>query len=61
MAKQKIILATTSPRRHGLAQQMGLEFEIIPSNYEEDMNGNKKLTHKEMVKLFVYGKALINN
>ena len=56
MMKQKIILATTSPRRHGLAQEMGLEFEIIPSNYEEDMT--KKLKPKEMVGEFSYGKAL---
>ena len=57
MVKQKIILATTSPRRHGLAQTMGLDFDIMPSNYEEDMNSNKKLSPKEMVKLFSYGKA----
>lgn len=57
MVKQKIILATTSPRRHGLAQTMGLDFEIVPSNYEEDMTGNKKLTPQEMVKMFAYGKA----
>jgi len=56
MTKQKIILATTSPRRHGLAQTMGLEFDIVPSNYEEDMT--KKLKPKEMVMAFSYGKAL---
>jgi septum formation protein len=55
--KEQIILATTSPRRHELAQTMGLDFEIHPSNYEEDITGNKKLTPKEMVKLFAYGKA----
>jgi septum formation protein len=57
MAKQKIILATTSPRRHGLAQTMGLDFEISPSNYEEDMPKNKHLTPKQMTELFAYGKA----
>lgn len=57
MVKQKIILATTSPRRHGLAQTMGLDFEICPSNYEEDMSGNKKLSPKEMVMMFAKGKA----
>lgn len=55
MAKQKIILATTSPRRHGLAQTMGLDFEIAPSNYEEDMT--KKMKPREMVMAFSYGKA----
>ncbi len=57
MVKQKIILATTSPRRHGLAQTMGLDFEIAPSNYEEDMVKNKKRDPKEMVRIFAYGKA----
>jgi len=37
MKKKKIILASTSPRRHGLAKDMGLEFDIVPSRYEEDM------------------------
>ncbi|MBP7708411.1 septum formation protein Maf [Candidatus Pacearchaeota archaeon] len=56
MAKQKIILATTSPRRHGLAQTMGLDFEIVPSSYEEDMT--QKMNPREMVMAFSYGKAL---
>ena len=56
--KQKIILATTSPRRHGLAQTMGLDFEIVPSHYEEDMEKNKKMSPKEMVVTFAHGKAL---
>jgi len=54
--KQKIILATTSPRRHGLAQAIGLDFDIVPSNYEEDMT--KKMKPKDMVMGFAYGKAL---
>lgn len=53
--KRKIILASTSPRRHGLAQQMGLEFEIMPSRYEEDMT--LKMSAKELVKTLSYGKA----
>ncbi len=53
--KQKIILASTSPRRKELATEMGLEFEIIPSDYEEDMT--KKLSPKKMVTTFSYGKA----
>ena len=55
MVKQKIILATTSPRRHGLAQTMGLDFEIVPSNYDEDMT--RKMKPREMVMEFSYGKA----
>jgi septum formation protein len=53
--KEKIILATTSPRRKELAKQMGLDFEIIPSNYEEDMG--MKLPPKELAKTLAYGKA----
>lgn len=53
--KQKIILASTSPRRHELAKTMGLDFEIVPSNFKEDMN--LKLSPKELVKELAYGKA----
>ncbi len=39
MKKQlhKIILASTSPRRKDLLSSIGLTFEVVPSNYEEDM------------------------
>lgn len=33
----KIILASQSPRRKELLQNMGLEFEVIVSNTKEDM------------------------
>ena len=53
--KKKIILASTSPRRHGLAQQMGLEFEIVASGYEEDMTMD--LGPAELAMTLAYGKA----
>jgi septum formation protein len=53
--KRKIILASTSPRRSGLLQQIGLEFEVKPSNYEEDMS--LKMTPIKMAKTFAEGKA----
>ncbi len=34
---KKIILASTSPERKKLLEDAGLVFEVIPSNYEEDM------------------------
>jgi septum formation protein len=37
---KKIILASQSPRRKQLLEQIGLKFEIYPSNYEEDMTLN---------------------
>jgi septum formation protein len=36
-------------------QQIGLEFEIVPSSYEEDMH--LKLSPKKMVQIFAEGKA----
>ncbi len=35
---KKIILASQSPRRKDLLKQIGLEFELDPSSYEEDMS-----------------------
>lgn len=53
--KPKIILASTSPRRKQLLEQIGLDFKTMPSDYEEDMNMN--LSPKELVKTLAYGKA----
>lgn len=33
--KKKLILASSSPRRREILEKTGLEFEIIPSDYEE--------------------------
>jgi len=55
MKKAKIILASSSPRRKEIADQMGLEYEIIPSNYEEDMT--MRLEPKDLVKTLALGKA----
>lgn len=38
---KKIILASTSPRRKDILHQIGLDFDIIPSSYEEDMSLSK--------------------
>jgi len=51
----KIILASTSPRRQSLLKRIIKEFEIIPSNYEEDMTLN--LTPSELAKTLSHGKA----
>lgn len=37
--KMKIVLASGSPRRRELLQQIGIEAEIIPSHYQEVMKG----------------------
>lgn len=43
---RKIILASTSPRRKQLLKQLGLEFEVIPSNVEEVLNPRLKPRHQ---------------
>ncbi|MGM5484171.1 MAG: nucleoside triphosphate pyrophosphatase [Nanobdellota archaeon] len=52
---RKVILASTSPRRKFAFEKIGIDFEVIPSNYEEDMSLN--LSPEELVKKFAYGKA----
>lgn len=53
--KKEIILASTSPRRHEAARAMGLEFRIVPSDFEEDM-GLKK-SPEDLVRYLAHGKA----
>ena len=53
--KQKIILASTSPRRKELLRQIGLDFDVAPSDFEEDMS--QKLSHKDLAKTLALGKA----
>lgn len=53
---QTIILASTSPRRKALLKQIGLDFKIIPSNYEEDMT--LKMSPAKLVKFLARSKSL---
>ncbi len=53
--KKRIILASTSPRRKDLLEQIGLAFEIMPSMYEEDMN--LRMSHAKLSEYLAYGKA----
>lgn len=52
---KKIILASTSPRRRELLEQIGLDFEVVPSRYEEDMT--LELSPFELAKTLSKGKA----
>lgn len=52
---KKIILASQSPRRKQLLEQIGLKFEIDPSNYEEDMT--LKMTPTKLAEHLSLGKA----
>ena len=55
MNSKKIILASQSPRRKDLLKQIGLEFEIDPSSYEEDMT--LKMEPKKLAEFLSLGKA----
>jgi septum formation protein len=52
---KKIILASRSPRRKQLLEQIGLKFEIDPSDYEEDIS--LKMEPKKLVEYLSLGKA----
>lgn len=52
---RKIVLASQSPNRKKIMEQVGLQFEVCPSNYEEDMT--VKLHPMELVKIMSEGKA----
>jgi len=53
--QKRIILASTSPRRRGLLQQIGIEFEVMSSDYVEDMT--LKLQPYKLAMHLAYGKA----
>jgi len=55
MEKKKIILASQSPRRKWLLEQIGLDFEIITSNFDENIEG-KKFSRK-LIESLAYQKA----
>lgn len=52
----KIILASSSPRRKMLLEQLGLEFEIVVSDVEEKVEAG--LTPEEVAKSLAYQKAM---
>jgi septum formation protein len=51
----KLILASTSPRRKELMKSLELDFEVIPGNYEEDMSLDMKPS--ELAMTLAKGKA----
>ncbi|MEA3323088.1 MAG: Maf family protein [Patescibacteria group bacterium] len=52
---KKIILASGSPRRKEILENIGLEFDVVESDYKEDMT--LKLPPKELAKFLSRGKA----
>jgi len=55
MIEYPIILASTSPRRKELLQQIGVKFEIVPSQASEDIE--KELLPREAVRILAERKA----
>ena len=52
---RKIILASTSPKRKEILEKTGIVFEVVPSDYQEDMT--LPLTPQELAKFLSKGKA----
>lgn len=51
----KIILASTSPRRKNMMDLLNIKYEIIPSDYDEQLENN--ITMEEQSKKLAYMKA----
>jgi septum formation protein len=52
---KKLLLASTSPRRHQIMKQVGLDFEVVDNDYEEDMTLD--MTPEDLVMFLSKGKA----
>ncbi len=53
---KKVILASASPRRSELLRQIGIDFEVIPSNIEENITHG--MSPESVVQDLAYDKAL---
>ena len=45
MAKRRIVLASSSPRRRQLMNEVGMEFEVITSQTEEFVEAEENASH----------------
>ena len=48
MNTKKIILASNSPRRKEILKSLNINFEIIPSNYDEPINENDIFSYQKI-------------
>lgn len=55
--KRRLILASSSPRRREILEKMGLEFKIIPSDYEEFLDSSE-FSYKK-IETLAYKKAKV--
>ena len=54
--RQRLVLASSSPRRRSLLEQIGIHFEIVPAKVEEDVT--KYSTPEEAVQKIAESKAV---
>lgn len=54
---KKVILASTSPRRRDILTQMGVQFEVVPSNFSEYLDDAQP--PEEVAKALGLGKAMV--
>ncbi|MGN1125452.1 MAG: nucleoside triphosphate pyrophosphatase [Candidatus Gastranaerophilaceae bacterium] len=61
---KRLILASTSPRRKKIFEDLGLDFEIIPSSYEEKLENHvfsyKKIENLAYNKAFAVAKNIVS-
>lgn len=55
---KRIILASSSPRRSEILQNIGLKFEVVPSKYEEDLKPESFKNHGEYAVATAYNKVI---
>lgn len=55
---EKIILASSSPRRSMLLRQAGIPFEVVASNYDESLSLAEEISPYDLVKLISTEKAM---
>ncbi len=53
---KKVILASGSPRRRELLSKLGIEFDVVPSNFEEQLDLSRPVT--EVATELAKGKAI---
>ncbi|KAG7206504.1 hypothetical protein KM043_003849 [Ampulex compressa] len=49
LATSRVILASGSPRRREIIQRLGIDAEVVPSRYDEDLARSAYKTHGEYV------------
>ncbi len=59
--KHKIVLASSSPQRKNLLENLGLKFEVIPSNFPEDLEKTFPIDYVKLTSEKKFESFLIEN